>query len=434
MAINTKLQNIIDTKAAIGNAITNKGGTITSSTPFYNYAAEIDNISGGGGVGNYSTWVVEDENSAKYQVYNGYHFVTNPTPNLNNLSFNQWLLNNSATGTIVLNNTILTQNGNTTFQDNAVGINVAYMPFVNNSNFNLVDVITFVFNNNIIYTGGGGTIVTYYLDNLIVDLFGPNTYGGTITSLAINNGFIYAGGVTNRTVQKFHEGNLVRVGNTASYGGDIRAIAINNGFIYVGGNTTNTVQKFYEDNLALVGNTSSYGNVIWTIAINNGFIYAGGGVLSGTNRGVSKFYEDNLALVGNTGNIAATNSIHINNGFLFVGSTLTRVNKYYEDNLALVGNTSSFGTAGSSVKTNNGFLYEAKGAGGSLDQTVRKYYEDNLAFVGNTAAYGGDIRALAVFNGFIYAGGVINRTIKRYYEQTDNLVDVNIYSITNVKE
>lgn len=45
--INAKLQNIIDTKSAIGNAIVNKGGTITESTPFYSYASEIDNISTG---------------------------------------------------------------------------------------------------------------------------------------------------------------------------------------------------------------------------------------------------------------------------------------------------------------------------------------------------------------------------------------------------
>jgi len=45
--INAKLQNIIDTKSAIGNAIVNKGGTITGATPFYSYASQIDNISTG---------------------------------------------------------------------------------------------------------------------------------------------------------------------------------------------------------------------------------------------------------------------------------------------------------------------------------------------------------------------------------------------------
>jgi hypothetical protein len=46
--INTKLQSIIDTKSAIGNAIVNKGGTITGETPFFNYAAQIDSIEVGG--------------------------------------------------------------------------------------------------------------------------------------------------------------------------------------------------------------------------------------------------------------------------------------------------------------------------------------------------------------------------------------------------
>jgi hypothetical protein len=46
--INAKLQSIIDTKSAIGNAIVNKGGTITGETPFFNYAAQIDGIEVGG--------------------------------------------------------------------------------------------------------------------------------------------------------------------------------------------------------------------------------------------------------------------------------------------------------------------------------------------------------------------------------------------------
>jgi hypothetical protein len=46
--INAKLQSIIDTKSAIGNAIVNKGGTITGETPFFNYAAQIDSIEVGG--------------------------------------------------------------------------------------------------------------------------------------------------------------------------------------------------------------------------------------------------------------------------------------------------------------------------------------------------------------------------------------------------
>ena len=52
MAIDNKLQTIIDIKEDIGDAINNKGGTITSSTPFAQYATQIDNLQIGGGGGN----------------------------------------------------------------------------------------------------------------------------------------------------------------------------------------------------------------------------------------------------------------------------------------------------------------------------------------------------------------------------------------------
>lgn len=52
MSIATSLQKVIDSKEAIKTSINNKGGQITSATPFSAYSAAIDNIpSGGGGDG-----------------------------------------------------------------------------------------------------------------------------------------------------------------------------------------------------------------------------------------------------------------------------------------------------------------------------------------------------------------------------------------------
>jgi len=52
-------------------------------------------------------------------------------------------------------------------------------------------------------------------------------------------------------VQKFYESNLAFVGNTASYGGRITSITTNNGFIYAGGFTNQTVQKFQQSSVTL---------------------------------------------------------------------------------------------------------------------------------------------------------------------------------------
>jgi hypothetical protein len=461
--INTKLQNIIDTKSAIGNAIVNKGGTITSETPFFNYAAQIDGISTGTpqtifqasdgskwaltnavnltnvsnnvtsdfnwwqpannstsdpilnvgtvngnisgnirivqvnqvNIAQYVNFVATDTLGGKYVGFNGFDQITNPTPT-GNTTFNRWLLNNSATGTVIFANTTVT-NGGTFNGPNAISTNEFSMPFVNNT----------------------------------------ANYGADIYAVTINNGFIYVGG-DNLTVQKFYEDNLAFVGNTPSYGGDILSVTTNNGFIYVGGRTNNTVQKFYEDNLAFVGNTASYGRVITSVTTNNGFIYAGGGNQTGVNRGISKFYESNLVLVGNTANYGGTIfSVTTNNGFIYVGGgNINLVRKYNESTLSIVGNTVNYGGTIRSITTNNGFIYAGGDALLETNRGVSKFHESNLVRVGNTVNYGGDIESITTNNGFIYAGGGTNQTVQKFYE--DNLAFVantnsyggSIYTVT----
>jgi hypothetical protein len=436
--INTKLQSIIDTKSAIGNAIVNKGGTITGETPFFNYAAQIDGISTGTpqtifaasdgskwaltnvvnltnvsnnvtsdfnywqpannstsdpilnvgtvngnisgnirivqvnqvNIAQFENIVINDTTGAKYVGYNGYDSQTNPTPT-GNTTFNRWLLNNSATGTVIFANTTIVNGG--IYNGPNSSVNEANMAFVSDS----------------------------------------NAYGGAIRSITINNGFIYVGGVTNQTVQKFYESNLAFVGNTANYGGMIHSVTTNNGFIYVGGRTNSTVQKFYESNLAFVGNTPFYANNITTITTNNGFIYAGGFGPSFAVGRISKYYESNLALVNSSSNVTFFQSITTNNGFIYGGGEVnTTLIKFYESNLGIVGNTASYGGPIRSITTNNGFVY----VGGQTNQTVQKFHESNLAFVGNTTSYGGIIWSVTTNNGFIYVGGDTNQTVRKFYE------------------
>jgi hypothetical protein len=440
--INTKLQSIIDTKSAIGNAIVNKGGTITSATPFFNYAAQIDGISTGtpqtifaasdgskwaltnvvnlvndagnvtsdfnywqpannstsdpilnvGTVGanisgnirlvpvnqvniaQFENIVINDTTGAKYVGYNGYDSQTNPTPT-GNTTFNRWLLNNSASGTVIFANATITNGG--TFNGPNSSVNEANMAFVSNS----------------------------------------NDYGGSIYSLTTNNGFIYAGGTTANLVRKYNLSTLVLVDNTVNYGGTIHSVTTNNSFIFVGGYGpgfgNGRVSKYHESNLAFVGNTPLYANAILTMTTNNGFIYAGGFGPSFGNGRISKYYESNLALVNSTSNVASFQSITTNNGFIYAGGEVnTTLLKYYESNLAFVGNTASYGGPIRSITTNNGFVY----VGGQTNQTVKKFYESNLAFVGNTNDYGGIIWSVTTNNGFIYVGGDTNQTVKKFYE------------------
>jgi hypothetical protein len=428
--INTKLQNIIDTKSAIGNAIVNKGGTITSETPFFNYAAQIDGISTGGGA--YSTFVAQAQDNSLYTVYNGYDAITNPTPNLsNNFAFNQWLLNNSATGDVVLSNVVVTNGG--TFNGPNTALNQANMAFINNTaNYGGI-IFSITTNDGFLYVGGdtNRTVQKFHESNL-VRVGNTVSYGaGAIQNIITNNGFIYAGGESNQTVQKFGESNLTRVGNTASYGGTIFAITANNGFIYVAGTfgafpwLNSVVTKYNESNLSIVNNTAIFNGGWFSLATNNGFIYAGG---FGNTGKLHKFHESNLVFDSNSVDTGTFVSIAINNGFIYTGRQ--SVSKFHESNLAFVGNTADYGGSIEKIKINDGFIY----VGGDTNRTVQKFHESNLAFVGNTADYGGTITSLTMNNGFIYAGGRDIFTVHKFQEAELTPDNQTFYNITNIKE
>jgi hypothetical protein len=492
--INAKLQNIIDTKSAIGNAITNKGGTITTNTPFFNYAAQIDGISTGtpqtifqasdgskwaltnavnltnvsnnvtsdfnwwqpannstsdpilnvGTVGanisgniqlvpvnqvniaQYVNLVATDTNGGKYVGFNGFDANTNPTPT-GNTTFNRWLLNNSATGTVIFANATFT-----TGTYNGPNSTDSSLTFVNNTANYGGAIYSIKTNNSFIYVGGNvsNSVQKFYESNLVFDANSAN-YGGTINAITINNGFIYVGGRTNQRIHKYHESNLVFVNNTASFGADIFSLTTNNGFIYAGGALGQRVKKFYESNLAFVGNTASPAGDIYSITTNNGFIYAGG-----TQQTIHKFHESNLAFVGNTvqygGSVLA---MTVNNGFIYVGGfTNLTVQKFYESNLAFVGNTPSYGAFIASIVVNNGFIYVGGQSVSDVNRGFSKFYESNLSLVGNTVNYGGIIWAMTINDGFIYAGGSTNQTVQKFVESGLTLDTQTFYTATKIKE
>jgi uncharacterized protein YggL (DUF469 family) len=493
--INAKLQSIIDTKSAIGNAIVNKGGTITGETPFFNYAAQINNISTGTpqtiftasdgskwartnavnltnvsnnvtsdfnwwqpannstsnailnvgtvngnisgnirivqvnqvNIAQYTNIVINDTTGAKYVGYNGYDSVTNPTPT-GNTTFNRWLLNNSASGTIIFANTTVTNGG--TYNGPNSSLNEASMPFIANSVSYGGAIRSMFINNGSIYVVGNTNqrIKRYNQNNLAFVDNSANTYADTIQSVCVNNSFVYIGGdISTAGIRKFHESNLVLVSNSQSYGGEINNLITNNGFIYAGGAGPFTVQKFHESNLTLSSNSASYGGFITEVRANNGFIYAGGSV-----QNIKKYHESNLAFQSNSANYGGVIfAMAINNGFVYIGgSTNLTVKKYHESNLAFVGNTNSYGGTIQTITTNNGFLY----VGGSTNSTVQKFYESNLAFVGNTVSYGGGVLSIIANNGTLYVSGDTNNTIQTFNQSQITFDNQTFYTATKIKE
>ena len=500
--INAKLQSIIDTKSAIGNAIVNKGGTITGETPFFNYAAQIDGISSGtpqtifaasdgskwaftnvvnltnvggnithdfnrwqtannstsdpilnGGTvfgnisGNirivqvnqvntsqYGNIVINDTTGAKYVGYNGYDAVTNPTPT-DTATFNRWLLNNSASGTVLFANTTVVSGG--TFNSANTVYEPTNMAFIGNTttpyNLNIYSIITSA---GFVYVAGGNTglsstVFKYNESNLgYVGDTSTVSYSGIIRSISSDGVFIYIGGTSNQTVLKFRESNLQYIGFSNFYPGAIQSVLAAQGYVFVGrADTDGSIQRYFAGNLVLSGNFPvNYGGHVWAMSFNSGNLYVGGA----TNQTLKKYNLFNFAFVGNTVSYGGTiRAVTFNNGFIYVGGeTNQTVQKFYDSNLAFVGNTPSYNGIINTLKTNNGFIY----VGGASNQTVQKFYESNLTLVANTANYGGEIRSLTTNNGFIYVGGFTNLRFQKFQEAYIIQDNQTFYTATKIKE
>ena len=375
--INTKLQSIIDTKSAIGNAIVNKGGTITSETPFFNYAAEIDGI---------STGSVLTGNATANQVFNGQTFYSNDA-------------NTQLTGTYVAPQIDGT--------DETKMFRVVSTEFANISGSE-GDQTSIGINNGFLFTSVQPFGIWKYHESNLVYI--NKSVNGSFNGVTLNNGFVYA---FNNRVTKFNQSDLANQGVTDLYGGTVNSIAVNNGVIYaVGLNGTNSVtgvnsviRRYNETSLSTIaGNSPIYNAAMGAIAINNGFIYAGGSPLVGTNRGISKYHESNLVRISNSVNSGVVRDIVTNNSFVYVAGG-PNIWKFNESNLALIGSVAyGNGAQINSISVNSGYIYAvaASGSGGAIGRKLKKYHESNLVFVAENDEEANDLIGLAYNNGKLY--------------------------------
>ena len=435
--INAKLQNIIDTKSAIGNAINNKGGSITVDTPFYEYAPAIENISTGGGA--YSTWVAQSDTNALYTVYNGYDSVLNPNPNLSNLLFNRWLLNNSATGDVVLSNAILTSNG--TFNGPNVVLNQSVLFGLQTTSGNIgIGNVAVVHQGNIFVgtrnsTDNPSFIVRVNESNLAMAMANTASTNSTnISAIAANNGFIYIGhsgssGSQFGRIQKYGT-NLSRIGNSPYFGVGIGGITVNNGFIYATVGETLRITKIHEGNLVIDSNSANLPRTPLGITHHNGFLYVGS-----QNNLIWKIHESNL-VVNATYNFA-TGSGYVNavdvdsNGFVYASGFGLGVLGKFNSNLGLVASVSQPTTTESfiaDINASSDFLYTI------TQSSVFKYHKSNLVSL-VSAGFGG-ASSISVNAGFVYVPypSAVTTLLKIRPYNIATFDNRNLFIITNIKE
>src|SRR5690554_5467498 len=166
-------------------------------------------------------------------------------------------------------------------------------------------------------------------------------YGEDIRAIAIDDDYVYVGGITTNKVYKLNKSDLSKVAESADYGGHIYAIAIDDDYVYVGGYSTQKVYKLNKSNLSKVAESADYGGTIWAIAIDDNYVYIGG---YSTNK-VYKLNKSNLSKVAESDDNGETiNTIAVDYDYVYIGGkTTNKVYKLNKSNLSKVAESDSYG-------------------------------------------------------------------------------------------
>jgi hypothetical protein len=460
--INAKLQNLYNIKNDIGTAIVNKGGTITESTPFYSYAGEIDNISTGGG--SYFDYAAQDINGAKYEVYNGYDFVTNPTPNLSQpIIFNRWILNNNTTKTIsfsnanIVINTGFNFNGPSTVLNN-IGFsnwkNVTISSAVLNGDERYANSVhDFVYSNNTLFLSSGfsaGPIQTYLrrfdtsgVTNTSINVTHAVFFGSGIYAqhLALDDNYVYAsarafdpGGI-----KKYHRNNLVEVANRAL---GLNNTKVRNGFIYGASGTTfyklnaetlqnEAVLQFQFTNADDFNLYSGTSDPLLDFDVSQDYLY----ISVKSPNSIRRFHLNNFEYIDRQNTTNNALALVVDGEYLYatVFATAQRLRKYHLNNFSFVSGISTNQT-GTRLHIDNEFAYIMPGNFGTF--TLERYYKNNLTFASTTSFE----NRLSFGDGFYFA--VKGNTSQSNFAQITQTLTKSIqtfnntrfYTITNIKE
>jgi uncharacterized protein YciI len=144
-----------------------------------------------------------------------------------------------------------------------------------------------------VYAGGvtTRTIRQYWKSNMTMKAESAS-YGATIYALAVDDEYVYAGGATTRTVRQYWKSNMTYKAQSANYGGTINALAVDDEYVYAGGVTTRTIRQYQKSDLGYVQQSASYGGDIRALAFDDEYVYAGGA----TTRTVWKCFRHYLAI------------------------------------------------------------------------------------------------------------------------------------------
>lgn len=236
-------------------------------------------------------------------------------------------------------------------------------------------------------------------------------YGGIVKALYVDANYIYAGGSTTQTIQKYDRSTLALVAESVSYGGDIRALTGNATHIFAVGETTQRIRRYLKTTMAYVDQSPDYGGPILAIAINATHVYIGGG--GGVNR-LKRYLLADLTYVDMAGVYGMIWAID----GLWVGGDAHTVVRYESTAFALQATSANLGSDVMQILDDGAYLYV-----GCNNGEIYKLNNWSLTTVAETTS-DNSANAMAQDDNYLYVGGGADTLIHRLNKSDLSLSDV----------
>jgi hypothetical protein len=248
-----------------------------------------------------------------------------------------------------------------------------------------------------------------------------------VNVITIHDNYLYVGDSTFRTVRRYRVSDLSFVDETPSYGGTIWALAIYDDYLYVGGHGTQRIRRYSLADLSYVDQSQSYGGTIFSLAVHDGHVYVGG-----QTQRVQRYQLSDLSFVDETPSYGGTiTTLTIYGDHLYAAGWSTRaVRRYLLSDLSFVDETSDYGGTIYEIVIDNGYIYVGGWGGSHAESKVRRYLLSDLSYVDQTSTYGGDIESLVVHDGYLYVGGYMGYNLRRYSIET-RFISISDISLTD---
>lgn len=256
--------------------------------------------------------------------------------------------------------------------------------------------------NYYVYAGGSNiNTVTKYDKNTLGILGVTSSIGGSVACVIDDNSYLYVCGFNNK-VSKISKSSLGISAQSPALASTYSSLSDDETYLYVGSDANTRVYQLFKSDMTQKAVTSDLSVAIYSVTNDENYVYAGG------NGKLWQFYISNMT-TKTTLSVSSPYSISQDTLYLYTGDSSGNIKQYWKSNMTEKQRV-SYGGIVYGISIDADCLY---GAGASTE-VIRQYYLTNFTLIANSSNYGGTINAITNNEDSIYICGATTRKVNKY--------------------